>query len=416
MIAQINASKSFLSTANYNQKKVDNKEAQIIYSQKLYSTAPDKVAYVFETLNKSRTQNAVFHISLSFHEDDGLKLNDEKMIELSKVYLERMGYGRQPYIIYRHDDTAHPHVHILTSRVHIEQQKKIEHDFERFRSKKITTQIEREYGLVIANQQPKIKTELVAHIQSALQKSRPENIQQLNQTLEELELPVRARATKNGLIYHGIGKDGKRHSKSYRSSTYKEVGLDAPSLQAQFQQNTQTRQQLQAAINETLPPQGKTTIGLFSKGLQAKGITTDFKVNPDSSVSIHYGYKGYIYKDVNLNTTAQQQLVFPEPQDLRLREQLKQSIAANQPLELSYENGKLVVQSPNKELEQNLNKRSDREILAITDTHNKYREEYQRTDIPNVQNAVLALAASDIDDTLQEKINRERIDQRKIKR
>ena len=74
------------------------------------------------------------------------------------------------------------------------------------------------------------------------------------------------------------------------------------------------------------------------------------------------------------------------------------------------------MQSPDKELEQNLNKRSDREILAITDLHNNHKEQYQKTDTINARNAILALAASDIDETLQEKINRERIDQRKIKR
>ena len=416
MIAQINASKSFFSVATYNQKKVENKEAEILYSQKLYSARPKIIEEIFEILNKSRTKNPVLHVSLSFHEDDYPKLDNDKIVELSKEYLDRMGYKKQPYIIYRHYDTTHPHVHILTSRVDIEQQKKIKDSFENLRSMKITTEMERKHGLVIADQQPKIKTELVDHLNTAFQKERPENLQQLNQILEKLQLPVRARTAKKGLIYHGVGTDGKRHSKHYRSSSYKEVGLDASGLQTQFQQNSQARQALKAAIQQALPSQGKTTIGLFSKALQDKGITTDFKVNPDNSISIHYGYKGYIYKGVDLETTAQQQLVFPDPQDLHLREQLKQSIAANQPLALSFTNGKLVVQSPNKELEQELNKRSDKEILAITDTHNKYREEYQRTDVPKIQNAVLALAASDIDDTLQEKINRERIGQRKLRR
>jgi len=191
MIAQINASKSFFSTATYNQKKVNNKEAQIIYSQKMYSTDPKKVDYIFDVLNKSKTQNPVLHVSLSFHEDDQPKLNDEKLVELSQVYLERMGYSKQPYIIYRHYDTPHPHVHILTSRVDIERQQKIEDSFENLRSKKITTQIEREHDLVIANQQPKIKTQLVDHIRKAFQAGRPENIQQLNQSLGKLNLPMR---------------------------------------------------------------------------------------------------------------------------------------------------------------------------------------------------------------------------------
>jgi len=416
MIAQINASKSFFSTANYNQKKVENKEAEILYSQKLYSARPKIIDDIFETLNKSRTKNPVLHVSLSFHEDDYPKLDNDKMVELSKEYLDRMGYKNQPYIIYRHYDTPHPHVHILTSRVDIEQQKKIKDSFENLRSMKITTEMERKHGLVIADQQPKIKTELVSHLNTAFQKERPENLQQLNQILDKLQLPVRARAAKKGLIYHGVGKDGKRHSKYYRSSSYKEVGLDASGLQAQFQQNSQARQELNTAIQQALPPQGKTSIGLFTKELQAKEITTNFKVNPDNSVSIDYNYKGYTYKDVNLKTTAQEQLVFPEPQDLRLREQLKQSIAANEPLELGYENGKVTVTTPNPALEKELNKRSNGEILALSDIHKEYRSEYQQANNSVIRNSVLALAATDIDDTLQEQINRERIDQREIRR
>lgn len=82
---------------------------------------------------------------------------------------------------------------------------------------------------------------------------------------------------------------------------------------------------------------------------------------------------------------------------------------------MSYKNGQLIVQSPDKDLEKELNKRSDREKLAVTDLHNSYKEEYQRSDIPNVRKAVLALASTDIDDTLQEKMNMDR-DQRKIRR
>jgi len=295
-----------------------------------------------------------------------------------------MGYGKQPYIVYRHTDTKHPHVHIITSRVDIVTQKQINHSFDRIRSKTITDKMERENGLTISDNQQLIKKEIATPISKVLQRERPENIVQLNKALQENKVLARAEKTNKGLIYYRVGEDGKRNSKPYKASLYKDVQLDGDSLKNRFRQNAQARYHVKTAIRQALPPQGKTTIGLFSKELQAKDIATDFTVNPDNSISIHYGYKGYIYKDVNLNTTAQQQLVFPEPRDLHLREQLKQSIRANQPLELSYENGKLIVKSPDKELEQNLNKRSDREILAITDTHNKYREEYQRSDIPMI--------------------------------
>ena len=416
MIANFNAGNSFYAVALYNQKKVDTGEARILYTQRLRGTSPSVVNRAFELYNLSIGKKVALHVSLSFAEADAPKLDDEQMLSLTKEYLEKMGYAKQPYIVYRHMDTKHPHVHILTSRVDIETQKQINDSFDRIRSKNITDKMERVYGLTISDTQRIVKEEITVPIKRVLEIERPENLPQLNKALEKHQIAARAEKTEKGLIYYRIGEGGIRNSKPYKASLYKDVQLDQDSLKVQFRQNAQARFQVKSAIQKALPNQGKTTIGIFSKELQAKGIYTDFKVNPDNSISIHYGYKGYIYKDVNLNTTAQQQLVFPEPQDLHLREQIKRSIAANQPLELSYQNGKLIVQSPDKELEQNLNKRSDREILAITDLHNNHKEQYQKTDTINARNAILALAASDIDETLQEKINRERIDQRKIKR
>ena len=416
MISNITSGNSFYDVAMYNQKKVNQGEASILYSQKLRGTKPETLQKAFQNYNLSISRKPVIHVSLSFAREDERQLDDEKMVSLSKEYLQNMGYGKQPYIIYRHFDTPHPHVHILSTRVDIETQKRINDSFDYIRSKQITEKIEQVHGLTKADQQPKIKTDLVGYLHTALKKGRPENIQQLNQILEKEKLPIRAKETQKGLIYHGVGEDGRRQSKYYRSSTYKEVGLDAPSLQAKFQQNSQTRQELNTAIQQALPSQGKTSIGLFTKELQAKEITTNFKVNPDNSVSIDYNYKGYTYKDVNLKTTTQEQLVFPEPQDLRLREQLKQSIAANEPLELGYENGKVTVTTPNPALEKELNKRSNGEILALSDIHKEYRSEYQQAGNSVIRNSVLALAANDIDDTLQEQINRERIDQREIRR
>jgi len=65
--------------------------------------------------------------------------------------LDKTDYGKQPYIVYRHNDTAHPHVHVLTSRVNIQTQKKINdsHDFRK--PKTITDKLETKYDLTIAD-------------------------------------------------------------------------------------------------------------------------------------------------------------------------------------------------------------------------------------------------------------------------
>lgn len=65
-----------------------------------------------------RTEKPVIHISLNPHPDD--VLTDEQLTAIGQEYMEKMGYGNQPYIIYRHEDIGRSHIHIvscvLTSR------------------------------------------------------------------------------------------------------------------------------------------------------------------------------------------------------------------------------------------------------------------------------------------------------------
>lgn len=59
----------------------------------------------------------VGHISLDFHPDDIPKMTDELMTEVAQDYMKKMGLTNTPYIVVRHYDKAHPHCHIVFSRV-----------------------------------------------------------------------------------------------------------------------------------------------------------------------------------------------------------------------------------------------------------------------------------------------------------
>ena len=416
MIANISSGSSFYSVAIYNQKKVDRGDGSILYSQKLRGTSPKIINRAFEIYNLSISQKAALHISLSFAEADSPQLDDLKLIELSKIYLEKMGYAEQPYIIYKHTDTKHPHVHVLTSRVDLVSQKRIEDSFERVRSKNITDKLEKLYGLIRSDGRQVTKMAIAKDVKQALQKNGPTDLKQLNQSLEQANVLTRVEQTAKGIIYYRVGEDGQRNSRPFTASYFKDVQLDALNLQARFENNTQERTYIQTQIKEALPKQGVTAIELFSKQLQEKGINTEFKVNSDNSIEIRYHYKNQVFEDSSLGTTTQHQLVFPEPQDILLRDQLTKSIAANEPLALDYQNSQLQIKTPNPQLANELNKRTDREKLAIADSYRQYQEQYQKAANPDIRKAVLALAATDIDDTLQDKINAERLDQRKMRR
>ena len=91
-----------------------------------------------------KTKKPVLHISLNPHPDD--RLTEQQYEILAREYLEKLGFGEQPYIIYKHMDIDRHHIHIVTVNVN-EQGKRLNQDFLFRRSKKITTEMEEKYNL-----------------------------------------------------------------------------------------------------------------------------------------------------------------------------------------------------------------------------------------------------------------------------
>ena len=74
-----------------------------------------------------RTTNTVFHVLLNPSPED--KLTGEQLREIAREYMERMGYGNQPYIVFKHNDISREHLHLVSLRVD-ENGHKLSHDFE----------------------------------------------------------------------------------------------------------------------------------------------------------------------------------------------------------------------------------------------------------------------------------------------
>ena len=96
------------------------------------------------------TKKPILHISLNPHPDD--KLGDMELSAIATEYIEKMGYGSQPFIIYKHEDIDRHHIHIVTLGVDSEG-KKIDDGNNYYRSKKITQELEQKYGLLPADKQ-----------------------------------------------------------------------------------------------------------------------------------------------------------------------------------------------------------------------------------------------------------------------
>lgn len=69
------------------------------------------------TRTRKPIKDPVGHISLDFHPKDAPKMTNERMADIACDYMKQMGLGNTPYIIVRHFDKAHPHCHLVFSRV-----------------------------------------------------------------------------------------------------------------------------------------------------------------------------------------------------------------------------------------------------------------------------------------------------------
>ena len=152
MIAKISSTENLGGALGYNFKKVEKGEASILLAAELYQdregryTMEDVLADMEALIpKKCRTKKAVFHCSLNPHPDE--KLSDELLVQIAREYMEALGYGKQPYIVFKHNDIAREHIHIVSLRVD-SKGRKIDDRFEKRRSKQITDALERKFGLI----------------------------------------------------------------------------------------------------------------------------------------------------------------------------------------------------------------------------------------------------------------------------
>lgn len=143
-----------LKVLNYNEKKVRQNEAEILWAHNFLKDADklnfhDKIRW-FEKLTSlnERTKTNTLHVSLNF--DSSEKLDNDKLVEIVKVYMEKIGFEEQPYLAYRHYDAGHPHVHIVSTNIRWDGSRISMHNIGRNQSEKARKEIEIDFGLVKA--------------------------------------------------------------------------------------------------------------------------------------------------------------------------------------------------------------------------------------------------------------------------
>ena len=113
-------------------------------------------SFIDQTELNPRVGKVVGHISLSFSVQDSSKLSNEWMAQIAREYMEKMGIKDTQYIIGRHFDKEHPHVHIAFNRID-NNGKTISDRNDRFKSEKICKELTTKYGLYFAGGKEKVK-------------------------------------------------------------------------------------------------------------------------------------------------------------------------------------------------------------------------------------------------------------------
>ena len=113
-------------------------------------------SFIDQTELNPRVGKVVGHISLSFSVQDSSRLSNEFMVQTAREYMEKMGIKDTQYIIGRHFDKEHPHVHIAFNRID-NNGKTISDCNDRFKSEKICKELTAKYGLYFAGGKEKVK-------------------------------------------------------------------------------------------------------------------------------------------------------------------------------------------------------------------------------------------------------------------
>ena len=90
-------------------------------------------------------ERAVYHCSLSL--PPGEHLDNETWNEITSKYLSGMGFDSNQYVVYRHSDKDHDHIHIVASRIRLDDSKVVHDGWDYVRSENLIRQLEKEYGL-----------------------------------------------------------------------------------------------------------------------------------------------------------------------------------------------------------------------------------------------------------------------------
>ena len=151
MVAKISLGSSLYGALAYNGEKINKEEGRLLLTNNTFDDCSGKLDIDKTVRDFSRylsphirTEKPVLHISLNPHPDD--RLTDVELENIAREYMDRMGYGNQPYVVFKHEDIDRHHLHIVSIRVDRDG-RCLNGKYDFHRSKAITQSLEEKYGL-----------------------------------------------------------------------------------------------------------------------------------------------------------------------------------------------------------------------------------------------------------------------------
>lgn len=313
MIAKIGRGTNIIGALSYNQLKVDQENGLVLQTNRIRETANGN--YTINQLYSSfepyliankRTEKPVLHISLNPDPRD--KVSDENFKQIAKEYMDLMGYGDQPYVVFKHTDIERTHIHIVSTCVD-RNGKKISDTYEKLRSMDACRKLEQQYQLLPAtekNQNPKeaifrpidykaanVKSQIalvVRHLPKYYQYQSLGAYNALlslfNITAEEVKGELHGQP-KQGLVYFALNEQGEKTTNPFKASRFgKHAGLET--LQKHFEQSKEkmktepAKEILKKMIEVAIHMTSNETE--FKKQLLEQGVNTVIRRNDEGRI------------------------------------------------------------------------------------------------------------------------------------
>ena len=305
MIAKISPpSKDLMKTLTYNFRKVDRDQADILLSGQLSADGRLTAKRVFREMTAyipsgARTKNIVFHASINPRPDE--PLSDDRLRTIAREYLCRLGYGDQPFIVFKHRDIAREHIHLVSTRVRHDGSK-IRDTMEHVRSTRIIRSLEAKFGLLPSSPSRKegvsaqpsavdidagdIKRQVAAAVEYVLGRYAFQSVGEMNLllarfrvTAEEVKTERKGRPF-DGIVYAATDADGHKICTPIKAS---EIGrqVSYAALRRHFEQSKSVVRERSGAIRRAIADVMQTSPdrAAFVDRMRGHGIETVTRIN-----------------------------------------------------------------------------------------------------------------------------------------